>query len=308
MGSCDPVPGVPEILIEESVANDFETRRLEFGDKLRALRERAGLTGGALAERLGWTGSKISKIETGKQTATDSDVTDWCTALGEPESVAEQLRVDLRELRVQQLSWRRQLRAGHQSRQQHSATTWQNTRRVRGVCTMAVPGMVQTADYARAVFESQSRLLQVPRDIDASVAARLQRQQLLYEPGRDVEILLAEVALTNPPCTPQVMVAQVDRLLSAIGLPTVRFGILPLYRPLPALLPHSFWIFDDAVEVETVASDDRVIDPDHVAIYNRLADELWSVAVEGDDARALLLRVSDRYKADASGGSSPYTR
>jgi hypothetical protein len=65
----------------------------------------------------------------------------------------------------------------------------------------------------------------------------------------------------------------------------------------PALLPHSFWIFDDVVQVETVASDDRIVDPDQVAIFNRLADDLWPAAVEGDDARALLLRVSERYQA-----------
>jgi transcriptional regulator with XRE-family HTH domain len=286
-------------LIEESVVSDFETRRLEFGDALRALRERHGLTGGALAERLGWTGSKISKIETGKQTATDSDVTEWCTALGEPESVAEQLRADLRDLRVQQLGWRRQLRAGHLARQRQSASTWSESTTIRGVATKAVPGMLQTADYIRAVFEAQTRLLQVPRDVDASVTARLERQQLLYQPGRDIEILVAEVALTNPPCTPQVMAAQVDRLVSAIGLPTVRFGIVPLYRPLPVLLPDSFWIFDDAVQVEAVTTDDRITDPDQIAIFNRLADELWTVAVEGDDARALLLRLSERYRSDA---------
>ena len=284
-----------ETLIEESVGSDFEARRLEFGDKLRRLREQADLTGIALSDRISWPGSKVSKIETGKQTATDTDVIDWCAAVGVPAAVADELRAELRNLRVQQLGWRRQLRAGHEARQRESASTWSSAKVVRGVATMAVPGMLQTAGYARSVFEEQARLLRVPDDIDASVAARLQRQQVLYEPGREVEILIAEVALTNPPCSPQVMVAQVDRLVSAVGLPTVRFGILPLYRPLPTLLPHSFWIFDEVVQVETVATDDRITDPDQVAIFNRLADELWSAAVTGDEAQGVLLAAGRRW-------------
>jgi transcriptional regulator with XRE-family HTH domain len=283
-------------LIEESVVSEFETRRLEFGDKLRGLRERAGLTGGALAEGLGWPGSKVSKIERGRQTATDEDVAEWCAALAVEDSVAEQLRTDLRALRVQQLGWRRQLRAGHEARQRQSASTWNDAARIRGVATMVVPGVLQTADYARAVFEAQAVLLQVPqRDVDAAVAARMQRQQVLYEQGREIDILVAEVALTNPVCPPEVMIAQIDRLASAVGLPTARVGVLPLYRGLPVLLPHSFWIFDDVAQVETVSTDDRIIEPDQVAIFHRLADELWSVAVTGDEARTVLLAAGRRW-------------
>jgi transcriptional regulator with XRE-family HTH domain len=295
MGSCGPVPGVLETLIEESVVSEFETRRLEFGDKLRQRRERAGLTGMALSERLGWTGSKVSKIETGKQTATDSDVIDWCAAVGVPDTDREALRAELRSLRVQQLGWRRQLRAGHEARQRESAATWQTATRIRGAATKAVPGMLQTAAYMRALFERQTELLRVPRDIDAAVAARLERQQLLYLPGRDVEILVAEAALANPPCSPRDMVAQIDRLVSAVDLPTVRFGVVPLYRPLPVLLPDSFWIFDDTVRIEAVTTDDRITDPDQVAVYERLADQLWSVAVTGEEARALLIAVGHRW-------------
>lgn len=57
--------------------------------------------------------------------------------------------------------------------------------------------------------------------------------------------------------------------MSVIGLSTVRF-------------------MDDVVLVETVSEELRVVDPDQVAVYNRLTDRLWPVAVEGDVARRLL--------------------
>jgi hypothetical protein len=40
-----------------------------------------------------------------------------------------------------------------------------------------------------------------------------------------------------------------------------------------------------------VSEELRIVDPTQVAVYKRLAEQLWSVAVEGEGARALLLRV-----------------
>lgn len=71
--------------------------------------------------------------------------------------------------------------------------------------------------------------------------ARLRRQQILYEPGRTIEILVAESALGMPVCGPHAMIAQIDCLMSAVGLPAVRLGILPMYVVYPNLLPNGYW-------------------------------------------------------------------
>ena len=88
---------------------------------------------------------------------------------------------------------------------------------------------------------------------------------------------------------------QLDRLVSATSLPGVRVGLLPAYRPLPNLLPHGFWIVDDVVSLETVTGEDRITDPEQVAVYRRLTDRLWSAAVTDDDARAVLLAAGRRW-------------
>jgi len=54
----------------------------------------------------------VSKIETGKQTTTTEDVTAWATAVGAAPQVVEDLIIDLRTVRFEYASWRRQLRAG----------------------------------------------------------------------------------------------------------------------------------------------------------------------------------------------------
>ncbi|MBO0881650.1 MAG: helix-turn-helix transcriptional regulator, partial [Mycobacterium sp.] len=46
--------------------------------RLRELRLGAGLTGRKLAQLCGWSESKISKIEYGRQTPSEADVKAWC--------------------------------------------------------------------------------------------------------------------------------------------------------------------------------------------------------------------------------------
>ncbi|SFP07705.1 Helix-turn-helix domain-containing protein [Amycolatopsis arida] len=276
--------------------SDFEKLRMEYADELRRRRERAGLTGRDFADLLGWTNSKVSKIERGRQTPTDSDVVDWLEALDTPDDEIAEMRDRLRELRVRQLSWRRQLREGHRSRQEQDALDEQAATTIRAVEAAAVPGLLQTPDYARHIFRTQSGLLGVADDIDDAVRARMQRQSVLYAAGKTIEILMAETALHNISCPADVMVGQLDRLTAAVGLPGVRFGILPMGTELPHVLWHGYWVVDDVVFVETITDELRIRDPEQVAIYNTLTDRLWSAAVEGEAARSLLARVADQLR------------
>lgn len=272
----------------------FEKQRLEFADRLVQLREQTGMAAKDFAAMLGWHASKVSKIETGKQTPSDDDVRQWLTALGATDEVVEQLRDQLRDLRIAQSTWRRQLRSGHRARQERDAREERDASVIRAVDVMAVPGLVQTPPYARRVLLTQADLLEVPAgDVDAAINVRMRRQQVLYEPGKQIEILTTEAALGMSVCTPTEMRPQIARLLSIIGLPNVRFGVLPLGVEYPHLLPHGFWVVDDEVTVELVHAELRITDPEQVAIYNKLTDRLWSVAVEGDEARRLLLRLAD---------------
>jgi transcriptional regulator with XRE-family HTH domain len=274
--------------------SSFQKRRLEFGDRLRRLRERTGMAGKDFAAALGWHPSKVSKIELGKQTATDSDVVAWLDAAGAAESVVQHMRDDLRELRIEQMSWRRQVRAGHRAKQEEIAASERAARTIRAVDTAAVPGLLQTPDYAREIFATQASLLEVPNDVDDAVRARMQRQQVLYEPDRTIEILVAEAAVLHPIAPAPVMAAQIHRLIATIGLPNVRFGIIPAGTVLPHVLWHGYWIVDRVVLVENISAEVRITDPEQVAIYERLTNRLWAIAVEDDHARELLTRFLTR--------------
>jgi transcriptional regulator with XRE-family HTH domain len=275
------------------VVSSFEKRRLEFADRLSQLRERSEMSAKELAAVVGWNASKVSKIETGKQTPSNDDLVTWLGALGTDDELVEKMRDDLRDLRISQAAWKRQLRVGQQVRQEQDSADELSASLIRAVDVMAVPGILQTPEYARAVLLTQADLLGLSKsDIDGAVRVRMRRQQILYEPGRRIEILMAEAALGMSVCPPTDMLIQIDRLTSVVGLPGVRFGILPLRAQSPNLLPHGYWIVDHEVAVELVHAETRVTDPDEVAIYTELTDRLWTIAAEGDRARRLLARVS----------------
>jgi hypothetical protein len=61
---------------------------------------------------------------------------------------------------------------------------------------------------------------------------------------------------------------------------------------MPWMPMHGFWILDDQVLVENITAEIRVTDPEEVAIYAALTDQLWQVAAEGDEARDLLDRIT----------------
>ncbi|WAL67170.1 helix-turn-helix transcriptional regulator [Amycolatopsis cynarae] len=278
---------------------EFEAAREAFGARLRALREARGvLSGRAMAKLVGWPQSRVSKIETGRQTPDDTDVIAWCDALGIPEAAAE-LLTTLQGIRLQQLEWRRQLRTGMRHGQTARGQREQSAKLIRAVDIAAVPGLIQTAPYARRVLTKVSDLLDLPKDVDQAVAARMSRQQVLYQDSPRIELLMAEAALAHPIATPSEMVAQIERLIVVTGMPTVRFGILPLYRTLPYLVMNGFWIVDDRVAVETTTTELMIDDPEQVATYHRLADRLWKAAAEGDEAREILLRLAEEYRQRA---------
>ncbi|XVV05824.1 helix-turn-helix domain-containing protein [Actinosynnema sp. CA-248983] len=278
-------------------AGAIDKRKLQLGTRLRELRTAAGFaTGKALAERLGWQASKVSRLENGQQLVTDADLAAWFEAVSAPPDTAAELRDDLLDIRLEQAAWRRQLRAGHAPRQRYSEDIESKAAVITYVELNVVPGPLQTADYARAVLAASAELHQVERDVGEAVAVRMRRQQVLYDTTKRFEFLVTESALRYSVCPPSGMVAQIDRLVSLLGVEHVRLGVIPLGVRLAAVPMHGYVIVDDLVLVEMTHSELSVDDPHDLDLYRRLTSALWTSAVEGDAARRLLLRVGEAWR------------
>jgi transcriptional regulator with XRE-family HTH domain len=259
---------------------------------LRRLREDAELSGKQLAERLGWPASKVSRLEHGKQTASSADVRALTAALGLADSLRDELVDDLRSLRVEYATWRRRLRTGFAGRQRVGRLLEDGCVTLRDLQTAVVPGLLQTADYARALFGGLARVYG-PRDVEAAVHDRLRRQEVLYQPGRDLRFLVTEAALRTRVGPPGVHRAQLDRLVAVAGLDSVRLAVLPWSVELPTSPDHNFVILDDRlVLVETINAELAVRDAEDVALYARLFELFWEAAAHGEQASALITRIA----------------
>ncbi|RZE89204.1 helix-turn-helix transcriptional regulator [Streptomyces sp. SCA2-2] len=273
------------------MSTDFQSARVALGARLRELRTEAGLDGKGLATQLGWQRSKVSRLETGKQTATRADLEAWAEAVGRPDVTAE-LAGRLAGMTAHVRSWGRQLFSGHRARQEVGAVETEQTRRLRALEMVRIPGLLQTADYARTLFSASAEFRQTPRDMDEAVRVRMRRQQALYEPGKRHEFLIWEAALHALPCPPEVMAAQLDRLVSAIGLDTVQLGIVPFTARLRRTPSHGFWIYDQRlVIVETMGSELWLTDDASVALYEKAWEWTVEAAVTGAHAHRLVARA-----------------
>lgn len=286
-----------------SGATNVHGARVALGNRLRELRKRAGLSGKEFAESLSWQASKVSKIENGKQTPSDADIQSWTQVTGS-ESQAADLLASLHTLEVQHAEWQRQLRTGLKPHQSEIAEVNARTRFFRVFESTYIPGLLQTAEYARARFAQSVTVFKVPNDINEAVQARIQRQDILYRPEKRFHFVLTEAALRYRLCPPEVMLGQLDRLISMAALPNVKLGIVGFETAYVVAPAHGFWLLDeDRVMVETFSAELNLAQPQEISLYSMVFDSLAAVASYGRSARSIITRVIDELAPDE--GDSP---
>jgi transcriptional regulator with XRE-family HTH domain len=276
-----------------SGASSVHEARSALGKRLRELRQHADLSGRQLAESLSWPASKISKLENGRQTPSDDDIRSWTRATSS-EGETDGLLASLHTLEVQYAEWRRILRTGLRPRQNELIEWDQKTRLFRAFETTVIPGLLQTAEYARARFAEGIRRLKLPNDIDEAVQGRLQRQEILYRLDKRFHFVLTEAALRFRLCAPEIMLGQLDRLVSFSQLPNVRLGIIGFETQYVTSPWHGFSLYDnDRVLVETYSAALDLRQPQEIEVYLQAFGELAAVASYGRAARAIITRVVD---------------
>lgn len=276
------------------MSTDYQQAREALGVRLRELRlTGAGgrLTGTQLAERLGWPHSKVYKLEGGRQTATAEDLRAWAGAVGQPDAYGE-LHARLQGFESHIRSWRRQLAAGHRPVQDIWNLEVDRSTTIYAWEESVIPGMLQTADYARAIFLRYADLYGTVRDTEEAVRTRILRQQWLHQGGHTFHALIWEAALHALVCSPAVLAAQLDRLAGMVGMDTVELGIIPLGASLKIPTANSFVILDNRLVVaEDWHAEIWLDDADSVATYQKVWNVLWDSAVYGPDAQNLISRV-----------------
>jgi transcriptional regulator with XRE-family HTH domain len=256
------------------------------------MRRDAGLSGRELAAREGWHESKVSRIEHGKNTPSSRDIRAYCRHCDADDQLTD-LLAGLHNLDAAYLEYRRMLSAGVKRGQQLYAKLEAEARAIRNYDPQIVPGLLQTADYAEAKLRSVIDFYRLPNDIDAGVSTRMQRQQVLYRRDHRFHFLISERSLYTTVGGDEVMVGQLDRLHSIIGMPRVTLGIVPLMAP-AVVVVENFMMFDNRmVRVEGHTAELTITQPREIALYGRAFDVLAGQSMTGERARELIRKALD---------------
>ncbi|QXE36989.1 helix-turn-helix transcriptional regulator [Streptomyces sp. GMY02] len=277
-----------------SPSSSVQQARQALGLRLREIRKDAGLTSRELARRIGWHESKVSRLEHARTPPSDEDIRSWTQHCGVRDLVPE-LIATARGIEGMYIEWRRMERAGLKQVQESVAPLFERTYRFRSYQSWVVPGLLQTPGYTAAVLGTVAALREVPGDLAAAVAVRMDRQRILHSGNHRFAMIVEEWVLRTLIGDVDVMAGQLGHLIGVAALPSVSLGVIPLGRPRALGWPvESFTMYDDEqVTVELVSAHLTVTQPQEVGGYARAFSELSALAVYGAEARRLITAAID---------------
>ena len=276
-----------------SSSSSAQAARQRLGGQLRDLRLAAGLTGRAFAAAAGCQASKVSQIEKGVRPASVADVRLWCRICGasaqqEQELLSEQAVAARLWIAFRDLGRATGLNA---TQKMLSGDMWDRVRVFRAYQTKVIPGLLQTAGYMTAILAGvrAERGVEVD-DIAEALAERIGRQGYLLQRGRQFLFVIEEPVLWFRPYGTAIQREQLAHLLDVMKLPSVSLGIIPLRAGRHGHRPReSFEITDtDLVTIEMLTGFLSLTHADEVTAYDTAWEQLYSIAVHGKKARALI--------------------
>jgi transcriptional regulator with XRE-family HTH domain len=264
-------------------------RRRELGVLLRSLRTERGWTVEQVAERLLVSPSKVSRLETGQRGASARDIRDLCDLYEVDQALRQQL-VELAAEGKQQAWWQsRNLYYSNYVGLEAAAAS------IMDFGLGVIPGLLQTADYGRAVLSSTLPALSA-KVIEERLASRLERQRLLSSPSPPrFDTVIDEAVLHRPAASARVMRAQLDQLMQMSMRPNVEIRILPFAAGLLPSNTNKFIIlnFDPptvpaVVFIEHLTGDLYLDRPDDVNAYQITFSRMREMAAAPDETRRLI--------------------
>ena len=202
-------------------------RRRKLGEELRSLRHASGLTSRETARILGWHQSKISRIETGVSGVRPADMSRLLDTYGVGDAQLRTLLGALAGSAGGGTGWWHAYRGLIPPQYRDFISLESQARTARTLETSVVPGLLQTADYARAVTRASLGGLPTGQ-LDSLVEVRLARQGVLRtDPPLRLSAVLDEAVLRREVGGRRVMRNQLRHLSRVAQLPHVEIQLLP---------------------------------------------------------------------------------
>ncbi|MBG0813327.1 helix-turn-helix transcriptional regulator [Planomonospora sp. ID82291] len=274
-------------------------RRRRLGAELRRIREALGWTQEEAASRLGYQSlSTISKIENGLQGLRIQQLPHFFEVYDVTDAA---LREELRDLvrRAGEVDWWQRYEGVVDDPLGDYLSQVENAGALFVFNPLAVHGLLQTPEYARAVTEG-SRVWKTPEDIDRFVALRLEHQRAMSErqPPLKIWTVLPEGLLRQEVGGRACMRAQIEHLIHlARTNPAVTVQVLPFSAGAHAGMDGPFILMSfpagrDLVCVESLRASLHLNEPETVELYRTASDLLKSDALSPKASLPLLATIA----------------
>lgn len=270
-------------------------RARQLAAELRRLRDALRLTGEEVAERLGWSPSKVSRIETATTAPGPADLRQLLDVYDI--SGAQRERLELLGQNAGQRGWWDAYADTLDSDYAAFIALEDQAASERWYAAQIVPGVIQTEDYAREIVRSGSWTYP-PGEIERRVQVRMNRQRILVraEPVA-LAVVLDEAVLHHWVGGPEVMRAQFQHLAEVSGRPNVDLQVLPNTAGAHPAVHGEFAIIGfpgliatDVVYLENMTSSIYVEREAEVFRYSLAFDQLRALALDAEESRALIER------------------
>ena len=268
--------------------------RMLLGAQLRRLRETASVTRDDAGYHIRASGSKISRMELGRVSFKERDVTDLLEFYGVQDPAEREKLVQLtREANAP--PWYQKF--------QDVVPDWfhvfvgleEAAQLIRVYEVQFVPGLLQTEEYARAVILQGAPGLE-PDEVERRVTLRMNRQELLTRenPPR-YWVVMDEAALRRPMGGRDVHVGQIERLIDLVGEPNVTIQVMPFRYGGHAAEGGAFTIMrfpetdlPDVVYMEYLTGAHYIDKPEEVERYAAVMERLSVAGTSPDRTREIL--------------------
>ncbi|MCC2278679.1 helix-turn-helix transcriptional regulator [Streptomyces sp. ET3-23] len=258
-----------------------------FGAELKRWREAAGLTQTELGRRVFCSGSYIGQFETG---------------IRKPQlDVAMLIDVELKTDGLFERTCRELINKSPFTDYFAEAAYLESlAKSIQSYSPTFMPGLIQTPDYARAVFLAGFPFA-TDEEIESWVAARLERQRILDDPTKPMLwAVLDESAIRRRVGGPAVMCGQLMRVISLVHSRRIGMQVLPFGAGAPAVGGMlKLMTFEDAPPVaygEGAQTGYLLDDPATVARCEQDFGFLSAAALSPEASLALVREAAEEYR------------
>lgn len=273
-------------------------RARQLAAELRRLRDAATLTGEEAAGRLGWSPSKISRIETGTTAPGPADLRRLLDLY--EVSGTQRGRLELLGQSAGQRGWWDAYSDTLGPEYTALIALEAEAESVRWYSPMLVPGLLQTERYAREVISS-GLLIAPPGEVERRVQVKMTRQRVLAGDNPvQLSVVLDEAAVLRTVGGAGTMREQLAHLAKMANQPTITMQVLPLSAgPHPAttgeftILAFPELVAPDVVYLENMTSDLYVEREGEVYRYGMAFDRLRELALTPEKSAQLITERAD---------------